>query len=310
LAAAGCAISKGPAAAHESPTVASLPVVAHVPRLLASLHLRLPLDAYLPSLHEVERYGLANRELIHRCLLRFGVHVQTPPPVTGIGPRTWTERRYGLTDAKQAADLGYSLGDRDPSLHPGQTHGPRLNARALALLTGQGKIARDVPDLPAGGCSGLARRTLAGDEAIGDHIADPYLAQQLSQQSFESSRQDPRVQAVFKRWSQCMLADGHHYDDPLAPFSDSTLQHGPAAIAVHTAVDDVACKQATNLVGTWYAVESAYQNELIHDHYADLETLAAANTVTSRVIRKVLNSRNNASFPDYRALHTWRNGFW
>ena len=283
-----CGTLNGPAATPRQAAAPDLPVVTHVPRLLASLNLQQPLDAYLPSLREVGRYGMANRELIQRCMVGFGINVQLPKPPTGIGPRTWTERRYGLTDAAAAKVLGYGLGSRDPSAHP-RGREPRLAPKVLAVLTGTGPALP--PGVPAGGCSGQAQRTLAGDaDTSSSRVVDPYLAQQLSQESFARSRRDPRVVDAFSRWSLCMLAKGHHYKDPLAPFSDPALQHGPTPEAVQTAIDDVACKKTTNLVGTWFAVESAYQTELIKRHRADLEPLAAANAVTSRVVARVLDT--------------------
>jgi hypothetical protein len=288
---AACGTVHGPAATPRSTGDAGLPVVNHVPRLVASLDLKLPLDAYLPSLREVARYGIANRELIQRCMEDLGIGVRLPKPTTGVGPRTWTDRRYGLTDATAATALGYGLGSRDPSAHP-HAHEPPLAAHVLAALTGEGP---GLPQgVPAGGCSGQAQRTLAGNADTGHRAVDPFLAQRLSQESFESSRDDPRVLDAFSRWSRCMLDKGHDYSDPLAPFSDPALQKGPTRKAVRTAVDDVACKRSTNLVGIWYAVESAYQTELIKSHHADLVPLALANTQTARAVAKVLDRPTSA----------------
>ena len=119
-------------------------------------------------------------------------------------------------------------------------------------------------------------------------MSDWYLAQQLSQESFGRSQRDPRVLAAFQRWSDCMRGEGHDYDDPLAPFSDRSLRNGSTHKAIDTAVDDVECKRRTNLVGIWYAVESAHQELLIEDNRAALATLAEANAATSAVVARVL----------------------
>ena len=287
---AACSTSNGspatpdPAAGDEAST--ALPVVTEVPRLLASVDLRLPLADYIPSINEVQRMGLARRELIGRCMQRFGVDIAIPKPVTGVGPRTWTERRYGITDAAHAAVLGYGLGKRDPSAHPDPTRGPKLSPLALAVLTGEGAALPNGVQVPPGGCSGDAERALQGPD--GDQVSDWYLAQRLSQESFGRSQRDPRVLAAFKRWSDCMRVKGHEYDEPLAPFSDPSLRNGSTRKAIATAVDDVECKRRTNLVGIWYAVESAHQKLLIDDNRAALATLAEANAVTSAVVARVL----------------------
>jgi hypothetical protein len=287
----GCSTSNGSKAASEAasgePTGVGVPVVAEVPQLAASRNLRLPLDDYLPSVRDLHQRGLARRKLISRCLLRMGVDVSLPKPVTDIGPRTWMERRYGLADVGQAAALGYGLGKREPSVHRGET-AARLSPTALTVLTGEGAALLSRLQVPPGGCSGEAQRALAGTED-GQEL-DPYLAQRLSQESFERSRLDPRVLEAFEDWSQCMRGHGHDYGDPLAPFSDRSLQRGATRKAIDTAVDDVQCKKRTNLVGIWYAVESAYQVTLIEDHRAALDALAAANAVTSEVVDRVLNA--------------------
>ena len=275
-----------PEPADGDPTSTGLPVVTKVPQLVASVDLRLPLDDYIPSINEVQRIGLARRELIGQCMQRLGVDIAIPKPVTGVGPRTWTERRYGITDAAEAAVLGYGLGKRDPSAHRDPTDGPKLSPRALAVLTGEGAALPIGLQVPAGGCSGDAERTLQGPD--GDQVSDWYLAQRLSQESFERSRRDPRVLAAFQRWSECMRDQGHDYDEPLAPFSDRSLQNGATRKAIDTAVDDVECKRRTNLVGVWYAVESAHQDVLIEDNRAALATLAEANAATSAVVARVL----------------------
>ena len=75
---------------------------------------------------------------------------------------------------------------------------------------------------------------------------------------------------------------------PLAPFSDPSLKDGSTRKAVDTAVDDVECKRRSNVVGIWYAVESAYQELLIEDNRAALAVLAKANAATSAVVARVL----------------------
>ncbi len=257
-----------------------------VPALLASVDLRLPLDRYLMSPREVRRYGTANRELIRDCLLRHGVTAPLPHVSDRVGPRTWTERRYGLTDATAAAHLGFGLGDRTPTPRRG-TRSTRLSAAALAALDGQGRLAQEL-GVPPDGCSGEATRRLGPSTDDQVPAVDPFLAQALSLQSFDQSRHDPRVRSVIDLWSRCMRSRGHDFDDPFAPFADPSLQR-PTARARRTALDDVACKRRSNLVGVWFTVETGYQERAIESRAEDLGRLAEINAAIARKVTVVLN---------------------
>ncbi len=264
-----------------------VPAVSEVPRLLNTLDLRLPLDRYLPSLHQVDQRSTAYRILTVRCLKRFDVHVMLPEPPTGVGLRSQNERRYGLTDAAAAARLGYGLGHRDPRAHADERQEAQdLKPRALAVLTGDG--AALPAGVPNGGCRGAAQHRLTPvSPATGDAL-DEDLPQRLSLETFQRSQRDPRVRAANADWSSCMRAQGHHYQNPLDPPADPDFERPGGALERETAKDDVACKKSTNLVGRWYAIESAYQNILIKKHHRELTQLARAERVTNAHVNEVL----------------------
>lgn len=278
------------AASHDqrgTPEGDGLPAVAHVPQLLESVELKLPLDAHLPSMEDVHRYGMANRALITRCMQRFKIDFVPSPASASVGLRSWNERRYGLTDPSAAAALGYGLGARTPHDGPSRPS-QRLDPLGMTVLTGEPATTARRLHVPDGGCSGQARQALTGRPSVTRPQADPYLAQHLSQLSLQESRRDPRVDAAVNHWSQCMLTKDHHYDDPFAPFADPAMTHGSTTRAIDTAVDDVTCKKRTNLVGIWFSVDAAYQKRLIAAHRNALTRLALADAATAAAVERVL----------------------
>lgn len=240
----GGAACAAPAAA---PPAALPQQPAAVPVLLAATHLQLPLDRYLLSVPEQQRLGAARVVLLNACLRRQHrpAVLDMPRPV---GPRSWNERRYGITDLATAEAYGYGLGDRDP----GRLRQRPRTAVPGVCLTGVQRRLEPVP------------------------LADPLLAQRLSAESYGRSRADTRVRSVISAWSRCMRTSGYSYDDPLQPGGDPRLSGGGAA-AVATATADIACKQKTNLVGVWFSVEAGYQRREIAANRPALETIRQAH---------------------------------
>ena len=236
---------------------------AAAPRLLDVSDLRLPVQQYMLDDTQLGRIALARVLLVRRCLLRYGVSTPRPaPPSARYGPRTLTDRRYGITDAALAARYGFGLGPRDPArqLRPAT---PELDPDGQTALTGQGRSVIAGRRVPAGGCLGRSDRELDAGAPPG---ADADLAQRVQFSSFEASRSDPRVRAVFDAWSRCVAARGPSYTDPLASASDPRFS-GPGAAgreAIRVALLDIDCKRRTNLVGVWFTVESRIQAALIH----------------------------------------------
>jgi hypothetical protein len=231
------------------------------PVLLATADVRLPLDAYLPSIAETNRLAQASRALLRRCMAEFGVDYDVVAPAP-VGPRTWNERRYGLTDAAQ---VGYWPRDRAAPTRPRHR---AQSAAVAALVTGTGAATVNHRRVPTGGCAAEAYRRLTAHDPPG---ADRYLAQRLGSDSFFASRQDPAVRAATLAWSRCLHAAGYDYATPLDPPRDTRFQ-GPTAtpLEISTARADVACKRQTNLAGIWYAAESARQTALVAANHTSL----------------------------------------
>ncbi|MEU7059581.1 hypothetical protein [Streptomyces sp. NPDC046197] len=100
----------------------------------------------------------------------------------------------------------------------------------------------------------------------------------IKQETFAASMADRRVTTVFARWSACMATRGFRVSDPLHPADKlpSLTEPVPSRAEIDQAEADVVCKQRTDLVGVWFAVESAYQRTAMGRNAAALTSVAAA----------------------------------
>ena len=261
------------------------PALGAIPNLLAAADLRLPAQDYLATDAQNLQYLRAEVKLIQDCLRRFGVsYPVTPAADTNYGPRSMTDRRYGITDAALASTAGYGLGARDPALQT-RPPTPDIGADGETALTGQGPtIVRGVP-VPAGGCTGEARRTLDAQLPPG---ADLQLAQNLQMQSFEQAKRDSRVKTVNAAWSSCLAEHGYHYADPFAPLADPRFKGKLTPEQITVAATDIDCKGRTNLVGVWFSVESAYEARAIQQAKAAFDLLKQARAARQGAVDAVV----------------------
>jgi hypothetical protein len=255
---AGCSATEEPRT-NSSPAE---PVVAAVP-VLTSGDARLPLRDYLLSPKQIRQIDRARLTLIDRCMQTFGFRYQLEvPDLRDDGASLG--RRYGITDPKSAAENGYQA---DPGSRPVQPKKPELTPEENTALFGGGQSMIKGVKVPVGGCLDEANRGLDAKAPPG---ADINLGQRLMLESFERSQRDSRVTKAFQTWSDCMTRAGYSYPTPLAPLGDPVLEADPEA-GVKVAVADVACKQSSNLIGVWFAVESAYQKRMIAQHRTVLQ---------------------------------------
>jgi hypothetical protein len=230
------------------------------------------LDDYLLSPAELRELSAARVFLIRRCMTAAGLDYPSRADSVPKGPRTWNERRYGVTDPDLAAVDGYGLGDREPV---GGKPAPGLDAEHRAALDGP---------------RGCAVR--AGEEQRrGDPELDRDLPRRLTAESFARSRRDPAVVEAVGEWSDCMRASGFRYADPLAPPADSRFAGPgePDEAELATAVADVECKRRTNLVGVWFAAESVIQDGLVAGNRAELRRIRQANDAELALSRRLVN---------------------
>jgi hypothetical protein len=254
------------------------PAIGPVPALLASAGLRLPVEDYLPTADQKDRLSRAQVALVRSCLARFGIRYDVVPVRSGgYGPVSLTDRRYGITDARLAAQHGYGLGPRDPALMP-RPDRPRLGADGENVLSGQGRSVVNGQAVPPGGCIGEADRGLTSARTP---AADLRRGGDLQLDTFARSRVDSRVQSVFQAWSTCMGRAGYAYADPLAAAGDPAFIGSVDQHQLAVAAADIGCKAATNLVGVWFTVEAAYQSRVI-----------AANRAAFTATRSAIEARD------------------
>ncbi|MEV5983926.1 hypothetical protein AB0L85_02790 [Streptomyces sp. NPDC052051] len=129
------------------------------------------------------------------------------------------------------------IGDQDPT--NGVKPGDKVNGKTI----------------PVGGCSGEARRRLKIKPR-------QRMAEKINNVSFARSQENPQVKKAIQGWSACMARSGYTYKTPLEPL-ESNWGDSPAPAEISTAKTDVKCKNSVNLVGTWFAIESMIQEELI-----------------------------------------------
>ncbi|MCX5146206.1 MULTISPECIES: hypothetical protein [unclassified Streptomyces] len=259
------------------------PAIGEVPTLLESRNLTFPIASYMPDARQLAVLDEAQDVLTDQCMQRYGFRYQLRRKA---GPVTRDyNRRYGLSDPAEAARYGYDnpqlvRTERPPQpvLGPNEElvlHGLQVDPSLPVPMSQEEAEKSDVATtvvggqkVPAGGCGReAALKLLAPTKDTVDYM----FVQGFSTDSYARSRKDSRVVKAFKSWSACMKERGYTVDNPMDPppgINDSN-RNSPQAIS--TAKQDIDCKKQTNLVGTWYTVETAYQKRLIEQNAETLD---------------------------------------
>jgi hypothetical protein len=272
------------------------PAIGTVPHMLSTASLSFPLDGYETTGEQRRKLEHAQARVAGDCMKRFGFTYELPisPAVTS---RSGDSRRYGLTDATNAARYGYTpnQGARPPAKPAAQTltptgklalngpeyKGPQPMSLEESKATDSGKSLNG-QKLPIGGC---IRESYLTVYAPKKGAQDSMFVTNLGMDANARSREDSRVIAAVKAWSACMAEKGYKTDEPVSPQSDLGLNPNnfgsPRAVAA--AEQDVACKEKANLVGIWYTVESAYQKRNIEQN---AEALNQAKTELNERLKR------------------------
>jgi hypothetical protein len=248
---------------------ASPPVVHDVKQRTSITGLTLPVDSFKPSPDQVLVINQATTSLVNACLQRFGFN-SVLPAASKSAPETLA-RRYGVTDAKIATTYGYHLAPSEGVVADRKTSPTTpMSTSEMLVLTGSPTVGApgatpkasnrtyNGQQVPVGGCLGEANTKLGNGSKYESGLN---LIDDIDTGSYARAKVDPRVVAVFAKWSACMKQKGYSFADPYAAAESADLSTStPSASEIQTAEADVACKTSTNVVGVYFAVESSYEN--------------------------------------------------
>jgi hypothetical protein len=268
------ALAAAAACSGGSGAPAGPPALAAVPSTASPASLVLPIEQYLYTPSQTALLEYAAYESSRTCMQQYGLSAPNVAAPTGVYAGGLVALRYGPTDAQTAALYGYhrtaaALAPTNPRGQ--QTSLSTFSAAAFLVFTGvprAGSAATASPAtllngpgaIPSGGCRAEGDRTIAASAELAQSPA----AEQIKNQGFADSQTDPRVAQVVLAWSHCMKAAGYDYASPVDAFGDPRWNTPSVSrLELDTAVADVACKQRTNLVRTWYAVEAAWETRLM-----------------------------------------------
>ncbi|MBD0675943.1 hypothetical protein [Streptomyces sp. CBMA156] len=265
----GCSSSKNadPAAGGSGGSQGAAPALTATPTPTSVAETQqLPLRAYAASQQELTGIARAQGLLTQDCMkqLGFASWQPTATDLTKAG-KDDLPTPYGFLNEAQAAQYGFHLPSTVGAAKPNT--GP-MNPAEFSALSGLKSPTGGEPaggNTPPGGCTGEADRKLKNAKTSG---ADVY--GDLTGQSMNRTKADPRVVAATAEWATCMKQKGYVYSSP----ESLTTESWGATVTqreIDTAKADVACTKQTNLSGIAFGVQSAIQQQLIEQHANELK---------------------------------------
>ncbi|MFD8596335.1 hypothetical protein ACFV1L_15195 [Kitasatospora sp. NPDC059646] len=289
LAAAACG-GPSPAPAADAGTPSAVPSVGQVPVLDSANDRPLPLDSYLLTPAQEALVIGTQQRLLAQCAARFGLTYTMPDavPRDSDAPTTRVDGRYGHQSARLMAVWGYHP---EGGLRAGQNRwsagvDTTLPGAAAAMTGSDGSGSKFGPGgqvvngqvVPDHGCAGEAMKALTG--SLGGRLGNAQIAEDLKLDTLRRSQDDPRTRAVFALWSACMKESGFDYPDPVAALTDPEWSRTPlpGEHELRVARADAECRHRHNVVGVWYAVDFAAQEQAVREH---ADALAAARAAVA-----------------------------
>lgn len=269
----------------------------------------MPLDAYVPDHEASTTFKQASDILIRDCMVGRGFDVAAvdsfletaspDPEQLSVAEKQAGQVReiLGLTDRREARESGYLewVTARVEQNRTRTTADPNDPEDSLTARFGPEFMAALGDPGGASGCGGEAGSHLRGDAG-----GPPVDVAELYHEAVGRAVEDGRVGHTFGAWSECMADRGHDYDTPVEPLREHEQEAGersggqtpvpPADEAqIDLALDDVACKDDTDMVGTWFAVLAAHEQDLIDENAEALQDLLDYDAARLRRARDVVD---------------------
>lgn len=284
------------------------PAPVPTPAAASMAQLELPIAAYELTDRQSAEENYLDLRLTQVCMRRLGFRFLPELSADDVTDdiriqREVESRRYGVTDLAAVRRYGYQL--------PPWTSGPGFPRRVGSLpqaeqvaLTGPGPSggssggaasSYNRTHVPPGGCRGWSESELGAAGVDAQQSRASELVAQIREDTFEKAQSDPRVRAVFAKWSACMRSHGYDYPTPFKAAGDPRWNTtGPASHGeVKTAETDVACKVQANVLGVDFAVESDYENTAIAANAATLAQAKTEDNIQARGLNRLMAKYRN-----------------
>ncbi|MFE7562635.1 hypothetical protein [Kitasatospora sp. NPDC057500] len=281
---AGCGTDAGGGRDEDiGPEPAIGPVVAEP---LDGARVALPLDGYSIGTEESVVIFRAMGQATRTCMQAKGFDYDPGDPSVRAPLTPFDSDHLGLLSAAAARETGYHRprwsGSRSGTTAAGGVE--RSDAYQQALNGPRsGRVGPATPGTDRG-CSGEIERWFQA-EGVGSNSGD--LIGELRAKAYDRTAVDSRVKAALAAWRSCMEGLGYHYSGPAQPSSENW----PDPVSDReraTAVADMDCKSRVGLLGTWYAVQTAYQQQLIGGNEAALNAVREVSVQRVAAARKLL----------------------
>jgi hypothetical protein len=281
--AAGCAANEGPAEIVPS----AAPIASSVPAssFANAVQGQYPIGAYMPSTQQQAELTVVGDDLVSSCMHGLGFAYealeQSPSQYYKQVAKDQDDRNsriWGISNLQVAEQVGYNLPKFDSSPPSGTHASPLSPQESLALMgsarTSSGTVEHASPNsnIPPGGCETVANAQLAS-YGLGQSESYDSLPTDISLQSFQEAVGSTQVKRVFAQWSACMRTHGYTYSDPFAAVGSFASATTTSRREIQVAVTDIGCSRKVNVQGVGFAVESAYQRQMIRRYATQLSQL-------------------------------------
>ncbi|WP_162795334.1 hypothetical protein [Nonomuraea lactucae] len=270
-----------PSVAPPSSDPATEPPLGDIPEVTKSKIIAMPLDPYMTPMEDIELIAKARSLAARDCMHALGYKEWKIDTVPMAATTSYKEADLiDYVDPAEAGKSGYpGISPRQPLIfdrRAATTAGPSQEA----LDAYMGKTVRTTSGIsvPAGGCAEDGDRKVRATGTTNVVTELPVDPRDLAAESRFSALRDSRMRTAFLAWSSCMAGNGMRYAEPSAARHDprwaGRRAESPAGEdEKRVAQADGLCQQKVNLVGTYKALQAAYQKEMIGKHESALATV-------------------------------------